>query len=260
MSEHVERNLQRNLRGMTLTNYRTVGDVRAIRKCERVNQQIGRTRHQMDKIYASDLKTANMEVEFRQKVYAGQLMRIETDKQRAISEHDNTNLILKNSSPRQKIVTRNSLKRIIGHVTDPSMNGAEKLKTETEQAEQRKETLKKNAEEEDQKNSKRAVDALARIQRLALPIRERRISKAVQPEPVEKVAPQKVSLPILMAGGEYIITEIPDAPILEEPRDNALFYREMNKYEWVGVGYDYEKQQPVQNTNTKQTKPSEKTE
>ena len=80
---------------------------------------------------------------YRQKVYAGQLMRIETDKQRAISEHDNTNLILKNSSPRQKIVTRNSLKRIIGHVTDPSMNGAEKLKTETEQAEQRKETLKK---------------------------------------------------------------------------------------------------------------------
>ena len=66
MSEHVERNLQRNLRGMTLTNYRTVGDVRAIRKCERINQQIGRTRHQMDKIYASDLKTANMEVEFRQ--------------------------------------------------------------------------------------------------------------------------------------------------------------------------------------------------
>ncbi|XP_063726427.1 uncharacterized protein LOC134854197 [Symsagittifera roscoffensis] len=144
MSDHIERVLQRNLRGMTLNNYKTVGDVRAIRKCERLSQQLDRTRDHMDKMYASDLKSANHEVEFRQKIYAGQLIRIQNDKNRAIKENENPNLILKNAGSRQKIVSRNGLKRVIEHISE--QQGKEGHKTDLETDEQhalRREQIRK---------------------------------------------------------------------------------------------------------------------
>merc|ERR1719461_2292596 len=94
-------------------------------------------------MYASDLRSVNMQLEFRQKVYAGQLMRIETDKQRAVLETSDKDLILKNSSPRQKIVSRNSLKQIIGQVSEAKNNRHHKLSIETEQqAARKKENLR----------------------------------------------------------------------------------------------------------------------
>ena len=114
----IERNLQRNLRGMTLTNYRTVGDVRAIRKCERANGQIDRTQDLLSRMYESDLKTAHLQVEYSQKMYAGQLMRIENDRFRASNESHGSSLS-ESLSPRQKIVSRNTLKRVLDNLNEP---------------------------------------------------------------------------------------------------------------------------------------------
>ena len=54
--------------------------------------------------------------------------------------------------------------------------------------------------------------------------------------------PIRISLPVMMSGEGYIVSQIPDAPMPDEPRENVLFYRDVNKYEWVGIGYDSAKQ------------------
>ena len=118
----IERNLQRYLRGMTLTNYSTVGDVRAIRKCERANSQMTRTQDLMSRMYKSDLKSARLQVEFSQKIYAGQLMRIEGDRVRAQNQERSGVISLPDPiSPRQKIVSRGTLKRVLDNLNEPAI-------------------------------------------------------------------------------------------------------------------------------------------
>ncbi len=143
MRENVERNLQKNLRGMTLSNFSTVGDVRALRKCEKSNHQMDQMRSLMDRTYASDLRSAHLAVEFSQKRYAGQLLRIESDKQRAIKESADSDLVLKNATTRQKMVTSNGLRKIIKEIKDSEKeNHRVHFETEEQKAE-KKERLKK---------------------------------------------------------------------------------------------------------------------